>query len=399
MSGTLGAVAVAVAAAALIAWLAERQRNARERRRLSAEEEEERARMTRAAHEVEENFRAILASMAEGVVAVDRRRVITLANPSLVRLFSLKQEPVGQSILTTLRLPLLETMMRTAIEEGTPQQEETSAQLAPGQSPVHLIISTLPMGSGTAPHGAVTVIRDISPLRELEEMRREFVAHVSHELRTTLAIFHGYLENLLDRPSMPEAELMPILKVMQKHSVRLNALVEDLLTLTRLESRREPLVFEPVDLAEYFAAVAEEWESRTARKNVKISVEAEAGLPPLSLNAHRFRQVLDNLLDNAIKYSPEGETVTLRAQQVAGGIEVQVEDHGTGIPPADLPHIFERFYRADKARSRELGGTGLGLSIVKHIVQAHGGTVRAESTYGEGTTVALKFPLGGNAPA
>ncbi len=353
----------------------------------------EQRRLQRAARETEENFRAILASMAEGVVVVDQRRQIQLANPSLLKMFALRQDPVGQTVLQALRQPLLESMMRTAIEEGEPQQEETSVQLAPGQSSAHLIISTLPLLRAGESPGAVTVIRDISRLRELEEMRREFVANVSHELRTPLAIFHGYLENLLDRPNMPEAELVPIFKVMQKHSGRLNALVEDLLTLTRLESRRDPLAREATGLPAFFEALADDWDARCSAKAVSLRVEVAPEVPRLSLDPHRFRQVLDNLLENAVKYSPKGGEICLRAQRSGDAVEVSVEDEGAGIPPADLPHIFERFYRADKARSRELGGTGLGLSIVKHIVQAHGGAVRAESTYGKGTTILITLPL------
>jgi two-component system phosphate regulon sensor histidine kinase PhoR len=387
--------ALAVLAAALFAylWLAALKKNARRRGDAASTHRDELQRLQRKARESDENFRSILASMAEGVVAVDRRRVIQLANPSVLRLFALKQEPAGQSVLSALRLPLLETMMRAAIEEGAPQQEETTVQVVPGQNPVHLIISTLPMGEAANPYGAVTVIRDISRLRELEEMRREFVANVSHELRTPLAIFHGYLENLLDRPDMPQDEMLPVLKVMQKHSGRLNALVEDLLTLTRLESRRDPLSREPADLRDFFATIAGEWAARAAQTKVAIRVEVDPALPAVALDPHRFRQVLDNLLENAVKYSPADGVVTLRATRHDASVQVQVEDHGAGIPPADLPHIFERFYRADKARSRELGGTGLGLSIVKHIVQAHGGTVAAASVYGKGTTITLTIPL------
>lgn len=390
---SLCALAVLSSAAFAVLWLQALKKCARARDDQTSAHRDELQRLQRKSRESDDNFRSILASMAEGVVAVDRGRVIQLANPSLVRMFALKQEPVGQTVLSALRLPLLETMMRTAIEEGAPQQEETTVQVVPGQNPVHLIVSTLPMGEAGHAYGAVTVIRDISRLRELEEMRREFVANVSHELRTPLAIFHGYLETLLDRPEMPQGELVPILKVMQKHSGRLNALVEDLLTLTRLESRRDPLSREPADLAEFLGTVAREWGARPSQKKVSIQVQVEPALPPVSLDPHRFRQVLDNLLDNAIKYSPADGVVTLRAAAHGGSAIIEVEDQGSGIPPADVPHIFERFYRADKARSRELGGTGLGLSIVKHIVQAHGGSVAAASTYGRGTTITLTIPV------
>ena len=247
--------------------------------------------------------------------------------------------------------------------------------------------------------GGIAVFRDVSRLRKLEELRREFVANVSHELRTPLSIFHGHLENLLDQEEFPPDELRPVLAVMRKHSLRLNALVEDLLTLTRLESRRDPLKREPLALPAFFADLETDWQTKLAGKSIVFTTEVADGTPLLFADPHRLRQVLDNLLDNAVKYTPVNGAIGLRARAAGDLIELRLSDSGAGIPPADLPHIFERFYRADKARSRELGGTGLGLSIVKHIVLAHGGSVAAESTVGKGTTVALTFPKEGETSA
>jgi two-component system phosphate regulon sensor histidine kinase PhoR len=240
----------------------------------------------------------------------------------------------------------------------------------------------------------VAIFRDITRLKQLEEMRREFVANVSHELRTPLSIFQGYLETLLDAPDLDREERIPVLEVMRKHSQRLNALVEDLLTLARLESRgaqpmRSPLTIEPM-----LREVAADWARAASQKKVTLAVECAPGLPLLHADESQLAQVFNNLVENALKYTSAGGHVSLRATPTAEAVELRVTDTGAGIPAEDLPHIFERFYRADKARSREHGGTGLGLSIVKHIVLAHGGTVEAESTVGEGTMIVLRFPLG-----
>ena len=173
----------------------------------------------------------------------------------------------------------------------------------------------------------------------------------------------------------------------------MNALLEDLLTLARLESRQEKLVRVPLELPALLRSVAEDWSQKLAAKNLKLTVEAPANLPRVTGDTLRLEQVLHNLFENAVKFTESGGNISLRAHVVAGEVEVRVEDTGQGIPPADLPHIFERFYRADKARSREQGGTGLGLSIVKHIIQLHGGSVTADSKYGKGTTIILRLPI------
>jgi two-component system phosphate regulon sensor histidine kinase PhoR len=172
----------------------------------------------------------------------------------------------------------------------------------------------------------------------------------------------------------------------------LNALLEDLLTLARLESRPETLQIEPLNVEELVRGFVADWKLSAARKKIEVEVEIESGLPKLPADAHRIEQVLNNLLENAVKYTEQGGRICIRAQRADECFELRIEDTGIGIPPTDLVHIFERFYRADKARTRELGGTGLGLSIVKHIAQLHGGSVVAESTYGKGTAIIVRLP-------
>ena len=356
--------------------------------KLAAEQERLRGQFDRE----EFNLRTILASMEEGVMVVDAQHVLRLVNPSFIRIFEPKGDPLGQTVLELLREPEIEAMIAAALQTGEPQTREVAAG---GARPTrHLGVHAVPIRDQAGGPGVVTIFRDISRLKQLEDVRREFVANVSHELRTPLSIFHGYLENLEDDPAMPRAEQAEIFAILTRHSQRLNALLEDLLTLARLESRQETLKPEGIALDAFLHGVAADWTGRIAREKLTLTMDVPAGLPPLVADPLRLGQVLNNLLENAVKYTGPGGEIRLRAAVVGGEFELRVEDTGLGIPPADLPHIFERFYRADKARTREQGGTGLGLSIVKHIVQMHGGSVRAESEYEAGTAIIVRLPPG-----
>jgi two-component system phosphate regulon sensor histidine kinase PhoR len=361
--------------------------------RLLGKVEARQAMLQREASDARFDLRAIMAGMEDGVLVSDHRHVITLVNPALLQIFGLKSEPIGETVLATLRLPIVQTVLEGIVEEGSPQQAEV--EWPTRGEPLQLVLSAAPLRDAAGQPRALVVVRDVSRLRRLEEMRSELVANVSHELRTPLSIFHGYLENLLDTPELIGGEVESSLIVMRKHSLRMNALVEDLLTLARLEAGRDQLELEPVDLGAFLAETLQDWKPKADAKGIRMELVAPSGLPEPKLDARKFNQVLANLLDNALKHTPSGGGVTLRAAAAEGAIEISVQDTGAGIPPADLPHIFKRFYRADKARSRELGGTGLGLAIVKHLAQAHGGSVRAESDWGKGTTVTLSFPIGG----
>lgn len=351
----------------------------------------EQERLRRQAEDERFDLRAILASMADGVMVVNSRHVLRLVNPSFLALFGLRGSPLGQSTLRTLRDAEFDAMVTAVLRTREPQSREIN--LHGGASPPCLAVNAVPLRDSRGEQGVLVIFRDVSRLKQLEEVRREFVANVSHELRTPLTIFHGYVETLLETPDLPREELLSVLSVLQKHSQRLNALVEDLLILARLESRHERMKREPVDPAELLRSIATDWRDKAKKKQVTITLEIPADLPALTGDRFRLEQVFTNLVDNAMKYTPAGGRIALRAQRTGDVVEVSVTDSGAGIPAGDLPHIFERFYRVDKARSRDQGGTGLGLSIVKHIVQAHGGTVRAESTQGRGTSIVLRFPL------
>jgi two-component system phosphate regulon sensor histidine kinase PhoR len=343
-------------------------------------------------HDEAFNLGTILSSMEEGVMVVDAQHALRLVNPSFVALFDLKVDPVGQSVLHTLRETAFEELISTALRTRLTQHRDVERT----SDKRHFAVHAVPVREFAGGPGVVAIFRDVTRLRQLEEVRREFVANVSHELRTPLSIFHGYVENLIDAPSMPRKEQMEVFEVLRKHSRRLNALLEDLLTLARLESRQEKLVCVSMELPALLRAVAGDWSQKLAAKKLTLKVDAPEDLPHVTADPQRLEQVLHNLLENAVKYTESGGGIQLRARALPGEMEVCVEDTGLGIPPADLPHIFERFYRADKARSREMGGTGLGLSIVKHIIQLHGGSVTADSKYGKGTTIALHLPRNGD---
>jgi len=262
-----------------------------------------------------------------------------------------------------------------------------------------LLISMVPYaGSGQHAGGAVILFRDITQLQQVEAMRRDFVANVSHELRTPLSIFRGYLETLLDDPQQPPGELVRILEVMERHSERLTTLVDDVLSLARLEAPESHLDLVEIPLRPFLSEILRDWEKRFAAKQLRAELDVPADLPRMQADEGRVQEVIYNLLDNAVKYSQPGGQITVRAELAGDKVRVSVSDQGVGIPARELPRIFERFYRADKARSRELGGTGLGLSIVKHIAQIHGGTAEAASEVGRGTTISVLLPLATGRP-
>lgn len=352
---------------------------------------EEQARLRGQFAREEFNLRTILASMEEGVMVVDGQHVLRLVNPSFSRIFEPKGDPLGQTVLQILREPEIEEMITAALRTGEAQTRDVPAH--GGRPARHLGVHAVPIRDQAGGPGVVTIFRDISRLKQLEDVRREFVANVSHELRTPLSIFRGYLENLRDDPRMARADQAEVFAILSRHSLRLNALLEDLLTLARLESRQEKLRIEEVAPEAFLQEIAADWANEIARKELTLTVEVAPGLSALCADPLRLAQVLNNLLENAVKYTAAGGQIRLRAARTGGQFELRVEDTGLGIPPTDLAHVFERFYRADKARTREQGGTGLGLSIVKHIVQTHGGTVQAESEYGKGTTIIVRLPV------
>lgn len=338
------------------------------------------------------DLETVLSSMSEGVMVTDAQCTIRLVNQSFRTLFRLTHDPAGASVIATLREAAVEELVRQTFADECERSAEIAIQPAGDATMRYFKVNAVPLLAVGETTGAVFVFHDITQLRQLETVRREFVSNVSHELRTPLSIFHGYVENLLEDPAMPELERREIHEILAKHSLRLNALLEDLLTLARLEGGR--LEFEPVpiEVAAFLEEFAADWHRRMEERGIAFRVECQRDLPGLTADALRLEQVLTNLLANAEKFTASGGEISVRARASETAIEFSVEDTGQGIPSKDLPHIFERFYRVDKARSREKGGTGLGLSIVKHIMALHQGSVEARSQLGKGTTVSVSFP-------
>jgi two-component system, OmpR family, phosphate regulon sensor histidine kinase PhoR len=335
------------------------------------------------------SLRTILSSMVEGVIVTDGHGVIQVANQAFVQMFQLSSDPLKRPLLEVLRQVEIKNILDQALvwqKENTGEVDITD--LLSEQSRRVFQVSASPLGgAGTELKGAVVVFHDISRIKQLEEIRREFVANVSHELRTPLAIFHGYLETILDQ-NPGEEEIQRVLKVMKRHSDRLNDLVIDLLTLSRLESgqiKLEPVV---LPIAPLLARLKDDWKSLLEKKQCRLVVDCAEGIPAVEVDTLRIEQVFYNLLENALKYSEDGKEILVGALYRDGedSVDFYVKDYGTGIPSDKIGNIFQRFYRVDRARSRDKGGTGLGLAIVKHIVQLHGGVVWAESCLRYGAT-------------
>ncbi len=333
---------------------------------------------------------AILSSMTEGVLAMDAAGKIRLANEALRQQLDIGEEAIGKSALEVFRNVALQEIVAEAVQTGRVAGRELTF-LNPVERMFEVNAARLQSRDGGSA-GIVVLLHDITRLKRLENLRKDFVANVSHELRTPLSIIKGYVETLLD-PQPPDAETArQFLQTIQRHSQRLETLIGDLLSISAMESQQARLQLEPVSLRDAAATAAEEMARQAREKNTTIAVEIPPDLPRPRADAQRLHQVLFNLLDNAVKYVQPGGRISVSAKLKDAEIEVQVADNGPGIAPEHLPRIFERFYRVDKARSRELGGTGLGLSIVKHIVQAHGGRVWAESVVGQGSVFHFTLP-------
>ena len=343
------------------------------------------------------SLRAILASMVEGVLIADGNLQIRLVNERLQQMFSLPKCPMHRTVMEVFRNHLVHQVIRQSLNTGEPQSAELQAEIRDGDQfqLKHFQITSVRLRPREleSMNRALVIFHDVSQIRSLEAVRKEFVANVSHELRTPLSIITGYLETLIDGGGDQETNLR-FLRTMHKHAERLNLLIEDLLSLSQLESRKVSLRFEPVDLSESVHRVLEQLDSRVRESGAGVTATIPKHLPLIEADAFRIEQALYNLLDNALKHSAKsGARVSVDACSDATAVVVRISDDGVGIPLSDQPHIFERFYRVHKDRSRDAGGTGLGLSIVKHTVQAHGGSVAVQSSPGAGATFVMSLPV------
>lgn len=338
-------------------------------------------------------LQAILTSMTDGVIAIDREGHILLINPMVETMFSVRQEDVmGKSVIEVIRNYDLEKLLLGALA-GNDSFNREFQMLSPmiRTFRVHLA----PLKNATGPVGVVAVLRDITEIKELEQMRTDFVANVSHELRTPLTSIKGFVETLLDGAIEDKRLAKHFLDIINEESNRLSRLINDILTLSRLEDRNTGVnkVPVPVEMDEVINSIATMLHPQMKEKEIELKTDIANNLPVIQADRDMMGQLLINLLDNAIKYTPAGGRIRVEAHADHPGIKVTVSDSGIGIPAESLPRLFERFYRVDKARSREMGGTGLGLAIVKHILEQHGGSIDVKSELGRGTTFTFYLPV------
>ncbi len=348
---------------------------------------------------------ALFDSMVEGLLVLDEQGRIQVANRAFVQLFGLNNDRRSQTIMEALRSHELAGLVERLKTETLVIDHELQLP-GPIERWVQISAAALFNGDGRR-HGSILAFHDLTRLKQLENARKEFVANVSHELRTPLSLIKGYSETLIDGAKDNPEVALRFLRTIERNADRLKLLIEDLLTISELESGRVTLNLQMIDLRLVVDRVLDDFKARASSKNVSLINETPA--LQISADGIRLEQVFGNLIDNAIKYGRPNGTVKIGARllprntaEVAededtssngkAQIELSIQDDGPGIPADSLPRVFERFYRVDKARSREQGGTGLGLSIVKHVVQAHGGRVWATSELGHGTTFFFTLP-------
>jgi two-component system phosphate regulon sensor histidine kinase PhoR len=374
----------------------------------------------------------ILSSMAEGVVAVDPSERVLLMNDAAARLLALEAPlSAGSALWEHLRFPELESALRSALAGAGAWHADASSPRGDGRT---LALSVAPVGrdgvarsliglqgtngrelprvplsrtlatrSGEPAHdaslvekgsllGAVALLSDVTAIRRLEQMRIDFVANVSHELRTPLSAVMGALETLSD-PVQDEVARERFLDIGRRNAARLQAIVADLLDLSAIEAEGDRMPVAPTRIIAPLKAAASALSGAAEAKGVKLLLPSapDAGIV-VNGNNQRLEQVFTNLLENALKYTPSGGRVSVYVRSNASSVSVDIEDTGIGIPATSLPRVFERFYRVDRSRSREMGGTGLGLAIVKHVMRAHGGTVDVKSEEGRGSTFTITLP-------
>jgi two-component system phosphate regulon sensor histidine kinase PhoR len=337
---------------------------------------------------------AVLSSMVEGVIAVDMEERVINMNQAAAEMLSCDPSKVqGRSIQEVARNVDLQNFIKSAL--ATHELIEMDIVLyADGEHILNLRGTMLRDGEGHR-MGALIVLDDVTRLRKLENIRKEFVANVSHELKTPITAIKGFSETLCTGDVNDPVDAKRFLEIIDKNANRLESIVEDLLSLSKIEreEERKEIILEEGSIKEVMKSAMKVYQTKANEKNIKIDLQCDEDIRA-HMNAPLLELAVGNLLDNAIKYSNARSNVRSTAMQTEEEVIIQIQDHGIGIAKENLPRLFERFYRVDKARSRKMGGTGLGLALVKHIVQAHGGQVSVESTPGKGSTVTISLPKG-----
>lgn len=335
-------------------------------------------------------FEQVLAGMKDGVMVLDAGDRIIFANQSLADIFSTPlSDMIGKRPLEAVRLVELSDLIDEVRKSGGPAQKEMR-MVFPREKTLLGSANLIDLDGGK---GVAVVLRDISEMKKLENLRRDFVANVSHELKTPLTAIKSYTETLLHGAIDDPQNNRQFLQKIEKNVQSLSALIDDILEISRLETGRGIAPFETVHLEEEVDRAIETLSARIKEKKIEIIKLGEPGACEIQGEPNHIYRALLNLLDNAVKYSDPGGKIEISCMQNNKELQLSVKDFGIGIPAEHHPRIFERFYRVDRARSRELGGTGLGLSIVKHIMDIHGGRVELKSEAGRGAEFTLIFPL------
>ncbi len=335
---------------------------------------------------------AIMENLVEGVLAFDPQGQVLFSNPSACRILGLDgQQLMGRSVWEVVRHAELAELVERSRKLDLHDSHRVEMNLhAP--TPMAVEVYGLPFPLVHEKNGSVLVLHDVTELRRLEQVRAEFIDNVSHELRTPLAAIIGYLETLIDEPTLDTPNNRKFVHVAHQHAERLSRLVDDLRSLSEIESGKVVLRCEAVGLQDIVNEVVEMFQPQVQKKQIHLDNQIDDGAR-VWVDRDRIIQILLNLVDNAIKYSSERGSIVFQMQRLDKSLVLHVKDTGQGIPSTDLVRITERFYRVDRARSREEGGTGLGLSIVKHLVNLLNGQLRIHSALGKGTTVEVELPI------
>lgn len=340
-----------------------------------------------ALNQEKEQLSSILSSMADGVITFNRDGTILITNPPADRFLQYWYYEKGGNSTNAEEIPSqVMELFQQAVDTETEQIGEISLQ---GRNWVILVS---PLYSNQFIRGAVAVLRDMTEERKLEKMRKDFIANVSHELRTPISMLQGYSEAIVDDIAESQEEKKEMAKVIYDESLRMGRLVNELLDLARMEAGHIQLTKEIVNLSTFMNRIIHKFQGLAKEHSIQISSEVGSDIPDLSFDPDRIEQVLTNLIDNAIRHTPGEGSVMLRVNENDFGVKVEVTDSGSGIPEEDLPFVFERFYKADKARTRGRAGTGLGLAIAKNIIDAHHGHISVQSKMGHGTTFTFSLP-------
>jgi two-component system sensor histidine kinase ResE len=340
-----------------------------------------------ALNQEKEQLASILSSMADGVITFNRDGTILITNPPADRFLQYWYYEEGEAVSDSEGIPSeVMDLFQLAVDTENEQIGEVSLQ---GR---HWVILVSPLYSNTFIRGAVAVLRDMTEERQLEKMRKDFIANVSHELRTPISMLQGYSEAIVDDIAESQEEKREMAKVIYDESLRMGRLVNELLDLARMEAGHIQLTIENVNLDSFMNRIIHKFQGLAKDNGIYLNLEMESNISSFSFDPDRIEQVLTNLIDNAIRHTPKGGSVILKVALGEKGLQIEVTDSGSGIPEEDLPFVFERFYKADKARTRGRAGTGLGLAIAKNIIDAHTGQIAVQSKIDHGTTFTFLLP-------